>query len=281
MISKLKIIVIILLLSFFVNAEMCLEDNFNRADDTLRSPWVVPDWSGAGVQTVDSQAYSSNGHSIYDQTVTDSQFCWVILKNTNIGGLWVRAQTDTLQGYRLAMVPSTTMRLSRWDGGETILDDSAISYSPDDTLKIYPLGDTLYCYINGILYIKIQDATFSSGKVGIYSQGGILDNFVGGSYECTRASDFPTIDSVRNNPWYYGKVVSFYGSNFLSSQGTGVVLLVDTSLGPAVSWNDTIINDTIPTDMYRGKKLVRVVNDDGDTGVATDSLRVLVPYWGW
>lgn len=67
-----------------------------------------------------------------------------------------------------------------------------------------------------------------------------------------------------------------YGTGFGVGQGK---LVIDTdTLVKAFLWSDSHITDTIPVDMSRGFKPVRVINNNHLIGISADSLRVLRPY---
>ena len=232
-------------------------DDFDRSDDTLRWPWVIPTWAGAGVQIVDSQAYSSNAHSMYDTTLDGDQFCYKVMINTNITYLWVRMQEDTLQGYRLGFVPTNTLRLSKWDGAETILKDSTVTQNANDTMKLYAIADTLYCYVNSILYIKEQDATFSSGYTGIGEQGGISDYWVCGEYGGALDTTYDT--------------VAVQASFFKINSASGQVTVNDAGLS---SWEPMHIkNGSMKLSDLEPGEIVFADNDTvfSSTGIGFDS----------
>lgn len=93
-----------------------------------------------------------------------------------------------------------------------------------------------------------------------------------------RAPPAPVIDSIRNNPEYYGERISIYGSGFLSEQGTGFIVIEDDTLVDVEMWTDTHIIDTIPEDMERGYKELQINNNNNLTISSEETLRVLRPY---
>lgn len=81
-----------------------------------------------------------------------------------------------------------------------------------------------------------------------------------------------TVDSLRPDPWYYGRVFTIYGHN-LSALTT--ISLGNTSLGAWQPISNTMVNDTIPVNMQRGRYPVYLNN------IALCSLTVFRPRYGW
>ena len=139
----------------------------------------------------------------------------------------------------------------------------------------------------GTLALSPEGLTQDSSTV-ITFTGTAGDGYTGDtSFTITLVSDtactvtflqYPVIDSIRPDPWYYGKRISIYGTGFLTPQGTGFIVLENDTLTDVESWSNTQIVDTIPADMTRGMKYLQIQNSNNLIRGSDDSLRVLRPY---
>lgn len=231
-------------------------DNFDRADDTLTDPWFTPPWSaGSPLSTVDSQVYSANGHSLYDTTIDGDQFAQIVLTGIAYNGIWLRADNNaTADGYRCALLGATSISVSRWvAGAETVIGNAGTQANVGDTLKFYATGDSLFVYINDTLKVSIEDATWSSGYVGLYCQGGYSDYLTFGEYFGVEDTTYDTVNVK---------------SRFISiNSASGQVTVNDTGLP---SWEPLhMAHESIKlSDLEPGE----IVYTDSDTTIRTTGI---------
>jgi len=167
------------------------------------------------------------------------------------------------------------------DFGADTSDSAEITvYWPQFTVDTNIVG-------TGTLALSPEGLTQDSSTV-ITFTGTAGDGYTGDtSFTITLVSDtactvtflqYPVIDSIRPDPWYYGKRISIYGTGFLTPQGTGFIVLENDTLTDVESWSNTQIVDTIPADMTRGMKYLQIQNSNNLIRGSNDSLRVLRPY---
>lgn len=128
--------------------------------------------------------------------------------------------------------------------------------------------DTISAGVETFAYI-FPDSSADSGRFKV-SSGSVVDSSY---WFVLNGTPIISVDSLRPNPWYYGKVFSIYGANL--TNGDLVLAIGDTLLGAYNYISSSLINDTIPSNMPRGKYPFKV------NGVTLDSIRVFVPKQGW
>lgn len=171
-------------------------DNFNRANENpIASPWIDPGFSGAA-QLLDNafNGTNSDGGVYYDGGVTwpADQYSKFALKTPNIsesdsaGGPTCRVQTGAASAY-IVGVGGGNMSISKIVAGSftTLASASLVGVPANSVVEIRAVGTTISGWLDGVQIVSVTDATFSSGKPGLYKypSGTIsYDDWEGGDF---------------------------------------------------------------------------------------------------
>lgn len=121
---------------------------------------------------------SSSNHGAYVNSVTPPNNQWMqcslqqAADSSNGGGVMVRVQTGSASGYGMQIFGASnpnTVALFRFDSGSyTQLDSTTITYAPGDVFYLEIQGTTLIGKVNGVQKVTATDATYASGRLGLY-----------------------------------------------------------------------------------------------------------------
>ena len=163
-------------------------DNFNRADGSLEGSTMsdgVGVWASvAGTWDIlSNEAKNSTWSSdigIWDvaMTAVGDQKAQVKVR-TNDSGVIVRHNEGGAGAatYYLAYLNAATIYLYRRDAGGFSLLSSLASAAVDDVIGISAVGTTIEGFVNGVSAGTVTDATYATGKAGLYGGGGGLSTF--------------------------------------------------------------------------------------------------------
>lgn len=233
-------------------------DNFNRADGPLSSPWQAV--VNGGLTIVSNEVKSTGGggnriSALTGETFNNDQTATVTISTLNsydFAGVAVRMDA-TGNGYiALGEFGDGRLTLYRLDAGvATQLKFESTTFIATDTIGLSVTGDSLQLQKNGVAVgTSFTDATFSSGVPGLVyslqdSNLTAIDDFVADGLVATAST---TLDA----PLVYGSAFSGSYSGF-----TGV---------PS---NTATISDGTGSDL----SVAVTINDNGDgTGTFTGTM---------
>lgn len=104
------------------------------------------------------------------------------------GGPMVRVQTGSASGYVFQIYDNggtPKIELARFDSGSYVpLISNSASFTPGDLAYIEAVGTTITAKINGVQVLQTTDATYASGRLGIYSFSNVwvYDTIEGGDF---------------------------------------------------------------------------------------------------
>lgn len=175
-------------------------DNFDSYEATVlagQGSWLSSQGTiGVYVSSGDGEAYpaasATESASYYSGTFTDNQYAQLTI--TAIAAQYigpaVRASADNYYAYYSNSATCYLMKIV--DGVATELDASGTPFQVGDVVKLVAYGDTLFCYINGVLDTnidsdgKVTDTDLSSGCPGVGGYGSSNttrgDSWEGGNY---------------------------------------------------------------------------------------------------
>lgn len=164
-----------------------ISDNFNRANNSLGSPWTAGTGEN-GLNIVSNTIQESSGadcSSLYDVATTwgndQSSKCKLTINGANGsgagGGLYVRHAVSSKTGYRWVIdhAGSNNTELARFNSGAfTSLDVRTQTFVDGDEFELRVTGSVgavaLAVYRNGVLSYTVNDTSGSglgSGKPGL------------------------------------------------------------------------------------------------------------------
>lgn len=218
----------------------------------------------------------------------DAQFTVTASGSDPKSYLWYQ-NGDSVGNSNTLTISSVTMEMDGYEYFVIIANEFGADTSDTVVLSVYWPTFTIDTNIVGSGTLQLNPAGLEqdSGTTVTFT-GNADEGYVGDtSFNITLLQDtsvtvtflqHPVIDSIRNNPEYYGERISIYGSGFLSSQGIGFIVIEGDTLSDVEMWTDTHIIDTIPADMERGHKELQINNNNNLIWSAEESLRVLRPY---
>ena len=213
---------------------------YGSQDLDVHNEWDAVQGSGAIRHTGAGEMYTQgNGYTrfVTDEQPADDQFAECLLTNSwstfsDFMGLMVRGSAINKSGYSFDF-GDEGLRLARWDDGvKTILDEDLIT-TPDtaDLFELRAVGTTISVLKNSVEIFSEVDATFSSGWIGLISNGldaqAEINNFIGGAHP-------------------RGNAMKFMGSMARPTFLGGALPIVDgcMTLGGVTDINDTSLTNT-------------------------------------
>lgn len=134
----------------------------------------------------------------YNIAIDGDQYSQVVMDQAGsvAAGCIVRASTGAATYYYWYGTTTVSYLRRRVAGSDTDLDVTGTGFSTTDVIKLEAEGDTLFCYINGVLdtnidgdgkYVDDGVSKLSSGYVGIIGYGNTssvdMDDFEGGELD--------------------------------------------------------------------------------------------------
>lgn len=163
-------------------------DDFNRSNGSLEGSTMsdgVGAWATvAGTWDILSNEAKNSAWSsdigIWDSVMTavGDQKAQAKVR-TNDSGVIVRHNEGGAGAatYYLAYLNAATIYLYRRDAGGFSLLSSLASAAVDDVIGISAVGTTIEGFVNGVSAGTVTDATYATGKAGLYGGGGGLSTF--------------------------------------------------------------------------------------------------------
>lgn len=147
---------------------------------------------------------SSGNNGAYVNSVGDQANSWIqatVRAGSTSHGLMLRCATSgDSEGYAF-QVYSGTAQIARWDSGASynVLDSVAAAIVPGDVLYFEALGTTLTAKINGVDVLSVVDATYASGRFGLYTYNDVdgLDTLTAGNFTAPPDPPPPSGPGVR------------------------------------------------------------------------------------
>jgi hypothetical protein len=189
------------------------QDQFQRANSALTTPWVVTGGAPQIVSdTVEVGATSTGTHAYLAGTYPNNQYAQitVAVQNTSACGsgaivrLTGASPTETFYQFGTAGgvgAGSTFTLLKVVSGTLSVLNSWTGTLALGDTLAIEVIGTTINVYHNGTLLGAVTDSSVTTGNPGItvYVPGGgattdcALDNFAGGAVTVSGSAPAPPV----------------------------------------------------------------------------------------
>jgi hypothetical protein len=194
--SKLVILFLFIVSGLFAQTT----DNFDSYEATVlagQGSWLSSQGTiGVYVSSGDGEVYpaasATESASYYNGTFSDDQYAQLTITaiSSQYIGVAVRASADNYYAYYSNSATCYLMKIV--EGVATELDASGTPFQVNDVVKLVAYGDTLFCYINGVLDTnidtdgKITDTDLSSGCPGVGGYGSSNttrgDSWEGGDY---------------------------------------------------------------------------------------------------
>lgn len=186
-----------LLLGLLMFFQPLAVDNFQRANASFASPWVVQSTYAANFTVTSNQATVSTlgADSAYNyQGITWPNDQWAAAQLQSVGttggtagfGIMVRASPSAQTFYRF-ICNSNSSRVSKTVAGTaTTLSANPTTCVNGDIIILGIQGTTLTAYKNWVSVFTVSDSAISSGNAGIFyfstSTSGAISQWWGGTY---------------------------------------------------------------------------------------------------
>lgn len=224
-------------------------DDFNRADETLTTPWATVVGPGCAIVSNTVKRASGAGRGISaltGESFNNDQTAKVTISARNdfdFVGVGVRWDASANGYFMLAHLGDSRVYLYRYDTGTPTTVGSFISSNPvaTDDIELGVVGATFTYYLNGVSQGTWTDATHSSGVPAVgfdpqSSNNSTVDDFTADG----QVAAGPSLDDVGgNNTVVIGDTEAITYSNFttaieaatINDGGTATTSLTVSSAG--------------------------------------------------